>query len=415
MGNSLLYVRSINHIYIGKEYSLQMKTYQELQKLLDREITANKEEFVKLNDYMALHPEPSGEEYETSKMLVNFLRSKGYTVEAPFCGFDCAFHAVYGENDHTHKAAVFCEYDALPEVGHACGHCLSGSISLLAALSLIPLQDELDCDIHIFGSPREEIGGSKMNFAEEGYFDGFELATMVHLYNKNIIAPQLIALDSYMYHFHGKVAHAAVNPWDGINALNALQLMFHGMDMMRQHVKPDVRIHAVIKDGGTAANIVPDETSAEVYVRAPKWADVVEVVKKVDGCAQAGCCATGATWDKERTAEPYYEVKPNPTGHKVLEDIYEELGLETVDDLAEVFGSTDAGNVSYVCPTFHPCLQVVDEDILIHTKAFAAAMTSQRAHRTLEIGAKIIGYQVARTFSDEKILAQMMQDFKNEK
>ena len=116
-----------------------------------------------------------------------------------------------------------------------------------------------------------------------------------------------------------------------------------------------------------------------------------------------------------RTAEPYYEVKPNPTGHKILEDIYEELGLETVDDLSEVFGSTDAGNVSYVCPTFHPCLQVVDEDILIHTKAFAAAMTSQRAHRTLEIGAKIIGYQVARTFSDEKILAQMMQDFKNEK
>ena len=105
-----------------------MKKYWELQRLLDSEITANKEEFTKLNDYMALHPEPSGEEYETSKMLIDFLRSKGYTVEAPFCGFDCAFHAVHGENHHTHKAAVFCEYDALPEVGHACGHCLSGSI-----------------------------------------------------------------------------------------------------------------------------------------------------------------------------------------------------------------------------------------------------------------------------------------------
>lgn len=390
-----------------------MKTYEQLKDVLNTNIAANKKELAELNDYMATHPEPSGAEYETSKKLIQFLRDKGYHVEEGFCGFDCAFHGVYGEDNHNHKIGIFCEYDALPEIGHGCGHCLSGSISLLAALSLIELQDELDCDIHIFGSPLEEISGSKMAFADAGYFDGYELATMVHLYNKNIIAPRLIALDSYMYHFQGKVAHAAVNPWDGINALNALQLMFHGMDMMRQHVKPEVRMHAVIKNGGAAANIVPDEASAEVYVRAPKWADVVEVVKRVDGCAQGGCCATGASWKKERTAEPYYEVKPNQTGHKVLEDVYEELGLKTVDDNSEVFGSTDAGNVSYVCPTFHPCLQVVDEDVLIHTREFAAAMTTDRAHDVMETGAKIIGYQVAKTLSDKDILRGMREDFKN--
>lgn len=389
-----------------------MKTYKELQDILNWHIAKNKEELAAINDHMALHPEPSGEERETSKMLVEFLRDKGFMVEYPFCGFEYAFHAVYGEDNHTHKIGIFCEYDALPEVGHACGHCLSGSISLLSALALIELQDELDCEIHIFGSPLEEVSGCKMNFADAGYFDGFELATMVHLYNKNIIAPRLIALDSYIYTFHGKIAHAAVNPWDGVNALNALQLMFHGMDMMRQHVNSEVRMHAVIKDGGIVANIVPDKASAEVYARAPKWDDVVEVVKRVDGCAEGGCCATGATWEKERTGEPYYEVKPNPTGHKVLEDIYEELGLVTVDDNSEVFGSTDAGNVSYVCPTFHPCLQVVDEDVLIHTKEFAAAMITDRAHDVLVTGAKIIAYQVARTFSDKDVLYGMMEEYK---
>ena len=387
-----------------------MKTYKELQDKLNKYIEQHREEVTEINDYLANHPEPSGYEKNSSAKIVEFLRGKGFTVEYPFCGFDYAFHAVYGDQKHTRKAGIFCEYDALPEIGHACGHCLSGSISLLAALALIELQDDLDCDIHIFGSPLEEVSGCKMNFAEEGYLDGFGLATMVHMYNKNIIAPQLIALDSYLYTFHGKVAHAAVNPWDGINALNAVKLMFHGMDMLRQHVHPEVRMHAVIKEGGLAANIVPDKATAEVYVRAPKWADVVDVVKKVDGCAEGGCNATGATWEKARTAEPYYEVKPNATGHKVLEDIYEELGLTAVPDKSEIFGSTDAGNVSYVCPTFHPCLQVVDEDVLIHTKAFADAMTTDRAHKVLVTGAKIIGYQIAKTFSDEKILEATLKD-----
>lgn len=386
--------------------------YDEYKKKVDKLISLHKEELVEMNDYLALHPEASGCEKESSQRIVNFLRKKGFAVEYPFCGFEYAFHATFGDNNHTHKAGIFCEYDALPELGHACGHCLSGSISLLAALALIEMQDALDCDIHIFGSPLEEVSGCKMNFADEGYFDGFELATMVHLYNKNIIAPTLIALDSYLYTFHGKIAHAAVNPWEGINALNGVQLMFHGMDMLRQHLKPEIRIHAVIKDGGMAANIVPETASAEVYVRAPKFKDVEETVKKVDGCAQGGCCATGCTWEKHRTAEPYYEVKANPAGHRVLEEVYAELGLETVPDDLELFGSTDAGNVSYKCPTFHPCLQVVDEDVLIHTKEFADAMTTDRAHEVLETGAKIISYQVIKTFTDKAVLEETMKEYR---
>lgn len=386
--------------------------YGEYINIVEQNIEKYKEDLVEINDYLALHPEPSGYEKESSKRIVDYLRSKGFKVEYPFCGFDYAFHATFGNQNHSHNAGIFCEYDALPELGHACGHCLSGSISILAAVALTDLQDDLDCNIHIFGSPLEEVSGSKMVFAEQGYFDGFELATMVHMYNKNVIAPTLIALDSYYYTFHGKIAHAAVNPWDGNNALNALQLMFHGMDMLRQHVKPDVRLHSVIKNGGVAANIIPEVTTAEVYVRAPKFTEVVEAVKKVDACAEGGAIATGCTWEKERTAEPYYEVKPNSRGHKILEEVYEELGLETVPDDLELFGSTDAGSVSYVCPTFHPCLKVVEEDVLIHSREFANAMTTERAHNILVTGAQIISRQIVKVFTDKSALEEMMKDYR---
>lgn len=383
----------------------------ELEKLAEEKICKYRDDVAAVNDHMADNPEVSGEEYETSKYLVKYLKEKGYNVEFPFAGYNTAFNAVYGADNHTHKIALFAEYDALPGIGHGCGHCLSGSISILAGRSLIELQDKLDCDVHIIGTPKEEINGAKCTMANDGVFDNYSMASMVHLYNKNIIAPQLIALDSFMYNFHGKVAHSAVNPWDGINAFNAVSLMFHGIDMLRQHVKPDVRIHGVIKHAGDAANIVPDKTCAEIYVRSPQWKDVEELVKKIDNCAEAGCLATGATWDKCRTAEPYYNLKWNDTGHKVLEGIYKDLDLNVHDDFEEVFGSTDAGNVSYICPAFHPCLQVVDEDVLIHTREFAAAMKSERAHNVLATGAKILCYQIIRTFADEKTLAAMKADF----
>lgn len=392
-----------------------MGTYAELKQAIDAKIREYHAELAALSDDLADHPEISAQEFETSKKFAALLERHGYAVELPFAGLPTAFRGIYGANGHTHKIAILTEYDALPEIGHACGHCLSGSISALAALALRDLQNELDADVHIIGTPMEENYGGKAVMVRQGIFDGYDMAMMVHLYDQNLLAPRLLAMDSFMYYFHGKPAHASNSPWEGNNALNAAQLMFHAMDMLRQHVKPDVRMHAVIRNGGEAPNIVPEEASAEVYIRSLDRPYLNDVIRKVDDCARGAAIATQTTWDKEATAEPYDNLVPNQTGLRVLEEIFAELGLPLNGDPSVIFGSSDAGNVSFVCPTFHPCLQVVDRGTAIHTRPFAQAMKTERAHRALDDGAKLIALQAARIFSDPALLRAMRADFRTGK
>lgn len=383
-----------------------MKSYEELKQIIDTKIEEEKENLAVLNDDLADHPELSGKEYETSAKIVKLLRDRDYQVEYPFAGFDTAFRGIYGADDHTYKIAIMTEYDALPEIGHACGHCLSGSISVLAALATKEIQDALDADIHIIGTPNEEAGGWKCGMVSQGIFDNYDMAMMVHMYDQNLLAPKLQAMDSYMYRFYGKAVHASTKPWEGINALNAVQLMFHAIDMLRQHVTGDVRLHGVIRNGGVAPNIVPEEASAEIFIRALDREYLNDLVRKVDDCARGAAIATQCTWDKYETAPGFDNLLGNAPGLDALREVYEELNLPLNGDTEAIFGSSDAGNVSFRCPTFHPTLQVVDRGIAIHTREFADGMKTERAHQGLADGAKVIAYQIAKIFSDpEKIQA----------
>lgn len=383
-----------------------MNRYEEMKIRISQAIEKEKDTLYRLNVELAEHPEISGQEYESSAKIVELLRQRGYQVEYPFAGFETAFRGIYGPDQHRYKIALMVEYDALPEIGHACGHCLSGAISVLAGLALRELQDELDADIHILGTPNEECEGVKCKMVHDGVFDGYDMAMMVHLYDQNLLSPKLQAMDSYLYRFKGKAVHAATKPWEGINALNGVQLMFHAMDMLRQHVTPDVRIHGVFRNGGVAPNIVPEEASAEVFIRSLDRPYLNELVKKVDDCARGAAIATQSVWEKEETAPPFDNLRLNQTGLTSLKEVYEELDLPLNGDTEAVFGSSDAGNVSFVCPTFHPCLQVTERGVAIHTREFADAMKTKRAYQALADGARIIAYQTAKIFSDkEKILA----------
>ena len=388
-----------------------MGKYEEVKEGILKGVGESLQELIALNDDLADHPEISGEEYESSRKIVELLRGKGCEVEYPFAGLDTAFKGVFGSNDHKYKVAILAEYDALPEIGHACGHCVSGSISILAAIALSKLQDALDTDVHIIGTPIEETDGAKCGMVKNGVFDQYDMAMMIHLYDQNLLYCTLLALDSFLYTFHGKAAHAAAQPWDGVNALNAGQLMFHAVDMLRQHVTPDVRLHGIFRNGGAAPNIVPEEASAEFYTRALEREYLDEINRKVDDCARGAAIATQTTWDKVPTAAPYNNLRNNPAGVEALGEVYEELGVPVNGDHSVIFGSSDIGNVSFVCPTFHPTLQLVERGIAIHTREFAAAVKTDRAHECIETGAKIIGLQVAKIFSDEKRIAAMKADF----
>ena len=387
-------------------YSLKDKAFEKIDSFLDI--------CWQLNNFLADNPELSGKEYKAADKITNLLKANNFNIIYPFAGFDTAFKAYYGKNNHSRKIAILAEYDALPEIGHACGHCLSGSISVLSALALCSeyIQDVLDLDIHIIGTPIEETDGAKCQMVKDGLFDSYDMAIMLHLYNYNFAETRLICLDSNLYTFFGSPSHASAAPWNGKNALNGAQLMMHAIDMLRQHLKPDVRIHGVYRNGGIAPNIVPETASIELYTRALDRNYLNEVNKMVDDCARGAAIATQTRYEKEPTSNSYDNLKSNNSGNKLLEECFEELNIE-IDPLNDIiFGSSDIGNVSFICPTFQPTLAITSPDIAIHTREFEQAVRSEEALKALKNGARLISLYTLNAFYFEENLINIKSDFK---
>ncbi|MGC9372317.1 MAG: amidohydrolase [Thermovirgaceae bacterium] len=341
---------------------------------------------IALSDHLAANPETGGEEFDSSRQHVELLKEAGFDVEYPFTGIPTAFRARKGKG--TAKVALLAEYDALPTIGHACGHNVSGAMSTLAGIALAGTAGELDGQIQVIGTPAEETDGAKVAMAAKGVFDGLDLALMLHCAGGVSFVPyESLAVDALEFVFSGRTAHASASPWTGKNALNGLQLFFHAVDMLRQHVSPEVRMHGIITAGGEAPNIVPDRAAAKFYFRAPKRATVDEVVAKAKNCARGAALATEteARWE---TAEISFEaMKRNGPAEGAMEKIMEELGIR-LSEAPGPEGSSDMGNVSRCCPALQPHLSITEGPIDLHTREFARATTAPEAHRAMIIGAK---------------------------
>lgn len=390
----------MDRILNDKKNALWQERYSSLTEQLDREIEKYHEEMIALSDDLADHPEISRQEYRSSAEIVKILRKYGFQVEYPFAGYDTAFRGHFGTSGRKFRAAILAEYDALPEIGHACGHCVSGAISVLAALASRDLQDALDCDIDIIGTPVEEDDGSKVVMAANGVFDDYDMAMMIHLFDENFVHTVLMALATTVYNFYGKAAHSAQAPWDGVNALNAAQLFMHGVDSLRQHVTPDVRMHAVYRDGGARPGVVPEKATVEIYSRALKRPYLDWLNDRITDIAKGACLMTGAEMEHHMTADPYSDLKRDEEGIATLTEIFDELGIELTPDPGRIFGSSDMGNVSYVCPAFHPALKIAPVGTAIHTREFEEAVRTDEAHEAIALGAKVIGRQIIRRLMD---------------
>lgn len=386
-------------------------TYEEMKAAVFAEIQKYREEMTALSDRMADGPELSGREFNTSRGITELLKKHGYTTEYPFGGKQTAFRAVYGDNSRKHKAALLVEYDALPDLGHACGHCLSGAAGILAALALRPLQDVLDTDMHIIGTPDEEDDGAKCYMAADGVFDGYDLAIMTHMYDKNLVMPRFQALGEFFYEFRGQAAHASAAPWEGRNALNGVQLMMHAIDMLRQHTRPDAQFHGVIKDGGVFPNIVPERAELHLFIRAGDKRYMEELVRLTDDCARGAATATQTEWKRKPQEQTYYvDLRRNEAGEAALREVFTELGIKENAPADTLFGSSDIGNVSYACPAFHPCLQITD-GVPIHTREFEQAVRTDRAHKAIATAARIMALHIAKVFGDKETLSAVRADF----
>ena len=349
------------------------------------------EKLCEISDYIYANPELGNEEYKSSKVLIDFLEEHDFEVEKGLCNIETSFIAIYDSKKEGPTIGYLCEYDALPEIGHGCGHNMIGTMSAGAGVVLSKIIDEVGGKIIVYGTPAEETNGAKVIFAEEGIFDELDVAMMVHPGDVSAKSGKSMALYPLQFTYKGKTAHAASCPEDGINALNSVIQLFNGIDALRQHVTPDVRMHGIITNGGVAANIVPGEATAQFYFRADKKETVEDLLVKVKSIAQGAALMTGATLEMSRYELPNDNLVTNENLSEAFTENLKALGITDIQESRQN-GSSDIGNVSHKTPTIHPYLAITNCPVTSHSVKMAEATTTDLAHERLLIGALALAY-----------------------
>jgi len=351
-----------------------------------------KKELCQISDFMYHNPETGNQEYKAAEMLTAFLAKHDFHVTQRVLGIETAFQAVYDSGKPGPAIAFLCEYDALPEIGHACGHNIIGAVSAGAGAILSKVLNETGGKIYVFGTPAEETNGAKVAMAEAGLFNGIAAAMMLHPSNDTRESGTSAAMEALQFSYHGLTAHAAGCPEKGINALNSVIQLFNGIDALRQHVTPDVRIHGIISKGGVAANIVPDEAVAQFYIRSATKENLAIVKEKVLKVAEGAALMTGATLEISNYELSYDDLKTHPELSKVYNENLRLLGITDIKPPSVGAGSSDIGNVSNVVPTIHPYLGISQTPIIGHTREFADATVTDFAHERLMVGALALAF-----------------------
>ncbi|MDU2265676.1 M20 family metallopeptidase [Clostridium celatum] len=351
-----------------------------------------KERLAEISDYIYRNPELGNEEYKAAEALTSFLKEHNFSVESNIAGMETAFKATFESGKPGLTIGYLCEYDALPKIGHGCGHNMIGVMSAGAGVVLSKVLSEIGGKVIVYGTPAEETNGGKVILTEAGVFDELDAAMIVHPDGETRASGSSSALYPLRFIYKGKTAHAASCPEKGINALNSVIQLFNGIDALRQHVTPDVRMHGIITKGGVAANIVPDEAVADFYFRASTKERVTEVVEKVKKIAEGAALMTGATLEMERYELPYDDLKTNETLSEMFNENLRALGITDIKEAKTTGGSSDIGNVSHVAPTIHPYIGITDCPMVGHSVEMAKATTTSKAHDRLLIAALAMAY-----------------------
>ena len=365
---------------------------------------------IQISHTIHANPEIAFEEHESMKLLADTAESNGYSVQRGVAGLDTAFVAQSSQGEGP-TVAFLAEYDALPGLGHACGHNIIGTAAIGAALAMQAIREEMGGTIKLIGTPAEEGGGGKVIMAEHNIFDGLDAAMMVHPGTKAMTTRTTLAANRITFEFFGKSAHAASRPFDGINALDACIQTFNNINALRQHLKPKVRIHGIITHGGDAPNIVPEYTRAKFSVRAADSDYSFEVLQKVIACAEAGALAAGATMKYQHTMH-YAQRIANPTLARLFGDNISTLGEEVQEPAPdEPMGSSDMGNVSQIVPSIHPYVTVAPPGVGGHTPEFAEAAKSTWGDQALMRSAKAMAMTAVDLMTQPHLLAQAKAEF----
>lgn len=365
-----------------------------------------------LSDYTTIvkslydNPEIGNEEFETMALLVTYLKKFGFETQDAYI-VPTGFIGKYESNKPGPTIAYMCEYDALPEVGHGCGHNLIAAIGLAAGVALKSVIDQVGGKVYVVGTPAEENFGGKVSMADAGVFDDVDVALMVHPSTRNGVGGRSNALYPLKFEFYGKNAHAC-RPEEGISALDSAVSTYVQLNMLRQMAAPHTYIHGVIKHGGSAANVIPGYASLEYYFRAPTIAYAKKIADKALRMAQGISDANGTKLETSVYECPYEDTVINYSLAELLTGHYQALGLEQIDPVDEIAtGSTDVGAVSYKCPTIQGYIKIAEEHVLAHTKEMANATISPEGTQGLITAAQAIALLGLQLIQEPETLAKV--------
>ena len=366
-----------------------------------------------LSCYIYENPELGHEEFKSAEAHCKLLEKYGFTVERNYLGLATGFRAEYAQGEDGATISYLAEYDALPKVGHGCGHNILGTVSTGAAIHLAQNMGETSGRVVVIGTPAEETDGAKVKYAAEGAFDDVDVALIGHPFYRYERSGQSLAIRALRFTFHGKAAHAVSAREQGINALDACILTFNAIGLLRQQLLPSAYVHGIIKEGGTAANTIPDLAVAEFYVRAETLTYLNEVRARVEECARGGAAAAGARLEIEEFEAGNDNLVTNEKLMDILEANWRKVGIENIVPALPACGSSDIGNVSHVCPAIHPyySIQAPGEEYPTHTEEFRETTLRQPARQALWQNACAMAMTGKDIMDSPQLLAEIKEEF----
>lgn len=385
----------------------------ELKAAAAGEISARYRTLADLSRKLHDNPEIAFQENQAAGWLTEYLEGEGFAVEKGICELPTAFRGKYGSGKPV--IAILAEYDALPKLGHACGHNLIATGAVAAGVAAKRVVDELGGSIMVFGTPGEELFGGKAIMVERGAFEDVDMAMIVHPGGGNMVTMSTLACETLEIEFTGRAAHAAAEPEVGINALEAMIQSYNAINSLRQHIKDRARISGIITDGGEAANIVPAHTAATFIVRAEEDTYLEELKDKVINCFTGAAVATGAEL-KYEWGEHYAPMNNNMTIARLFKANMKSLGrsIPLGDNTMTTF-STDVGNVSQILPTIQPLVSIAPDDVMIHTPGFAEVADTEDALLVILDASRAMAMTVVDLLASPETVEQVRKEFRKEK
>ena len=364
------------------------------------------------------HPELAFQETHAADRLARFLAARGFRVEAGVGGVPTAFRASL-ETGPGPTLAILCEYDALPGVGHACGHNVIAAAGAGAGAALMAACDGLPAGrVLVIGTPAEERGGGKGCLVEAGLFRDVDAAMMIHGFDRTLLHQDLLGVARVSFEWAGRAAHASVDPWEGVNALDACVATFNTVAMLRQQMRPGCRIHGIVADGGgivadgvAAANVIPERAAADFNVRGPSLESMWALHRRVVACAEAAAASTATRLTVTRHPDVYEPLRRNQGLLDVFAANLDATGLAEGPAAPDRLASSDIGNVSQVTPTIHAWVRIAALGTAIHTREFAAAAAAPSARAGLLAGAKLMALSAVDLLADGSRLRAIKEEF----